>query len=245
MKIKEILVSPNFIKMSAIILVMLIADAFLILSIKSLWAKNSGLVKEIKGKTLILKEAQGKSDPESSLAEEVRKLRSELSSIEGRFFSGGGDVLAYLNQFTRDSLIKFKGIYPSESAPLEIPGVTAEKDPKQAQKGQKAQKKSAEASQKKEVKTKEKKAAKDKKPQTQTPPAPKTWESPAINQLPIKITMECDYQQLLQFLDTAENGPKLIMISDIKIETNPQDIWSQSVELSLKIPTIPALKGSE
>lgn len=234
MKIKEILNSPNFIKMAAIILLMLIADAFLIVSIKSLWAKNSGLVREVKDKTSMLEETLGKSDPEGSLTEEVRKLRLELSSLEDRFFSDGGDVLAYLNQFTRDSQIKFKGIYPSESAPLEIPGVTAEKDPKQAQK-------KTDAAPKKESKTK--KESKGKKPaQAQTPQKAKTWESPAINQLPVKITMECDYQQLLQFLDNAENGPKLIMVSDIKIETNPQDIWSQNVELSLKMPTIPAMK---
>ncbi|MEK6564447.1 MAG: hypothetical protein AABZ65_05435 [Candidatus Omnitrophota bacterium] len=243
MKIKEILNSPNFIKMAVIILLMLIADALLIVSIKSLWAKNSGLAREVKDRTSMLEKTTGKSDPEGSLTEEVRKLRLELSSIEGRFFSDGGDILAYLNQFTRDSQIKFKGIYPSESAPLEIPGVTAEKDPKQTQKGQKAQKKS-EAAPKKE--TKAKKEAKGKKTaQPQTPQKPKTWESPAINQLPVKITMECGYQQLLQFLDTAENGPKLIMVSDIKIETNPQDIWSQNVELSLKIPTIPATKKTK
>ena len=134
MKIKEILNSPNFIKIAVIILLMLIANALLIVSIKSLWAKNSGLAREVKDKTSMLEKTLGKSDPEGSLTEEVRKLRLELSSIEDRFFSDGGDVLAYLNQFTRDSQIKFKGIYPSESAPLEIPGVTAEKNPKQAQK---------------------------------------------------------------------------------------------------------------
>lgn len=243
MKIKELLNSPNFIKIAAIILLMLIADVFLIVSIKSLWVKNNGLAREVEDKTSMLKEALGKSDPEGSLTEEVRELRLELSSIEGRFFSDGGDVLAYLNQFTRDSQIKFKGIYPSEIVPLEIQGVTAEKDPKQPQKGQKAQKK-AEAAPKK--KTKAKKEAKGKKPaEPQTPEKPKAWESPAINQLPVKITMECDYQQLLQFLDTAENGPKLIMVSDIKIEANPRDIWSQNVELSLKIPTIPAIKETK
>lgn len=243
MKLKETISNPNFIKMAAIILLMLIADAFLIVSIKSLWVKNSGLAREVKDKALMLKEAIGKSDPEGSLTEEVRELRLELSSIEGRFFSDGGDVLAYLNQFTRDSQIKFKGIYPSEIVPLEIPEVTAEKDTKEAQKGKKAKKKT-ETAPKKEAKAK--KETKGKKPaEPQTPQKPKTWESPAINQLPVKITMECDYQQLLQFLDTAENGPKLIMVSDVKIETNPQDIWSQNVELSLKIPTIPAMKEAK
>lgn len=230
MKIKEILKSPNFKKIAAAGLILLIADTFFIISIKSLWTRNINLAREVKDETLKLKNDPDKLDPEDSLTPQIQKLRSELSSIEGNFFSDGGDILAYLNQFTKDSQIKFKGIYPSEAIPLEIPGITAEKDPKQAQK---TQKKSEPAN---------KKEAKGKKPHVEPPPQkPKSRENPALTQLPVKIMMECDYRQLLQFLDMAENGPKLIMISDIKIESNPQDIWSQNVELFLKIPAIPAL----
>lgn len=231
MKIKEILKSPNFKKIAAAGMILLIADTFFIISIKSLWTRNINLAREVKDETLKLKNGPDKLDPEDSLTPQIQKLRSELSSIEGNFFSDGGDILAYLNQFTKDSQIKFKGIYPSEAIPLEIPGITAEKGPKQPQK---TQKKSEPAN---------KKEAKGKKPQVEPPPQkPKSWENPALTQLPVKIIMECDYRQLLQFLDMAENGPKLIMISDIKIESNPQDIWSQNVELFLKIPAIPAVK---
>lgn len=231
MKIKEILKSPNFKKIAAAGLMLLIADTFFIISIKSLWTRNINLAREVKDETLKLKNDPDKLDPEDSLTPQIQKLRSELSSIEGNFFSDGGDILAYLNQLTKDSQIKFKGIYPSEAIPLEIPGITAEKGPKQPQK---TQKKSEPAN---------KKEAKGKKPQVEPPPQkPKSRENPALTQLPVKIMMECDYRQLLQFLDMAENGPKLIMISDIKIESNPQDIWSQNVELFLKIPTIPAVK---
>ena len=51
MKIKEILNNPNLIKIAAAILLMLVTDTFLIVSIKSLWAKNSGLAREVKSKT--------------------------------------------------------------------------------------------------------------------------------------------------------------------------------------------------
>ncbi len=231
MKIKEILKDPNFKKIAAAGLILLIADTFFIISIKSLWARNINLAREVKDETLKLKNGLDKLDPEDSLTPQIQKLRAELSSMEDHFFSDGGDILAYLNQFTKDSQIKFKGIYPSEAIPLEIPGMTAEKIPNQPRK---IQKKSEPAN---------KKVVKGKKSQVEPPPQkPKSRENPVLTQLPVKIMMECDYRQLLQFLDMAENGPKLIMISDIKIESNPQDIWSQNVELFLKIPAIPAVK---
>lgn len=227
MKIKEILKNPDFKKIAAVILILLIADAFFIISIKSLWTKNSNLAQEVKDKTLKLKKDPDKLNPENSLEPEIQKLRLDLSSLEDTFFSDGGDVLAYLNQFTKNSQIKFKGISPLEAIPLEIPGILPEKG---SQRPQKIQEKPG---------TIRKKETKGKKFQTDSPFKPKPWENPALTQLPVKITMECDYPQLLQFLDMAENGPKLIMISDIKIESNPQDIWSQNVELFLKIPTMP------
>lgn len=227
MKIKEILKNPDFKKIAAVILILLIADAFFIISIKSLWTKNSNLAQEVKDKTLKLKENPDKLNPENSLEPEIQKLRLDLSSIEDKFFSDGGDVLAYLNQFTKNSQIKFKGISPLEAIPLEIPGILPEKG---SQQPQKIQEKPGMI---------RKKETKGKKSQTDSPFKPKPWENPALTQLPVKITMECDYPQLLQFLDMAENGPKLIMISDIKIESNPQDIWSQNVELFLKIPAMP------
>lgn len=230
MKIKEILKKPNFKKIAAVILMILIADTFFIISIKSLWTRNSNLTREAKDKTLKLKKDSDKLNPEDSLALEIQKLRLDLSSIEDKFFFYGGDILAYLNQFTKYSQIKFKGINPLEAIPLEIPQITAEK-------GSQPQKIQGKAG------TSYKKEAPGKKSQLDSPPKPKLWESPALIQLPVKIIMECNYQQLLQFLDAAENGPKLIMISDIKIESNPQDIWSQNVELFLKIPTMPAVKN--
>ena len=86
MKIKEILNSPNFIKMAVIILLMLIADALLIVSIKSLWAKNSGLAREVKDRTSMLEKTTGKSDPEGSLTEEVTQTAPGIIFHRGQIF---------------------------------------------------------------------------------------------------------------------------------------------------------------
>ncbi len=58
------------------------------------------------------------------------------------------------------------------------------------------------------------------------------------SELPINLKFECGYNQLLSFLDKIENAGKAMSVTEIKIQTNPVNIWEHNIELSLKVPML-------
>lgn len=55
-------------------------------------------------------------------------------------------------------------------------------------------------------------------------------------ELPVNLKLECGYHQLVSFLNKVETAEKIMLVSEIKIQGNPQNIWDHSIELSLKVP---------
>lgn len=55
-------------------------------------------------------------------------------------------------------------------------------------------------------------------------------------ELPVSLKVECGYYQLISFLRNIEGAQNLMLVSDIKIQSNPQNIWDHNIELSLKVP---------
>lgn len=59
-----------------------------------------------------------------------------------------------------------------------------------------------------------------------------------IEFLPLNIKLSCDFHQLLEFLKKIEGFEKTITVDSIKIQANPQNIWSHSIEIELKAPLL-------
>jgi len=57
-------------------------------------------------------------------------------------------------------------------------------------------------------------------------------------ELPINLKLECSYDQLLAFLNKIENANKIMIVTEVKIQSNPDNIWEHNIELSLKIPML-------
>lgn len=55
-------------------------------------------------------------------------------------------------------------------------------------------------------------------------------------ELPVNLKLECGYHQLVSFLNKIETAEKIMLVSEIRIQGNPQNIWDHSIELSLKVP---------
>lgn len=71
----------------------------------------------------------------------------------------------------------------------------------------------------------------------------KTEESDTVHlELPINVKMECGYDELVEFLKKVESADKIILVTSLKIQGNPQDVWEHNIELSLKIPLSMAQK---
>lgn len=57
-------------------------------------------------------------------------------------------------------------------------------------------------------------------------------------ELPITIKLECNFYQLLAFLNNIEALKKTALINKIKIQSNPSNIWEHDIEISLKLPLV-------
>lgn len=57
-------------------------------------------------------------------------------------------------------------------------------------------------------------------------------------ELPINIKIKCDYHQLLVFLDKIEAKNKSILVSEIKIQSDPKDIYNHDIEILFKVPVL-------
>lgn len=55
-------------------------------------------------------------------------------------------------------------------------------------------------------------------------------------ELPITIKFECNFYQLLSFLDNLESLKKTILINKIKIQSISNNVWEHDIELALKVP---------
>lgn len=55
-------------------------------------------------------------------------------------------------------------------------------------------------------------------------------------ELPIDLELKCGYRQLLSFLNKLERAKKILLVTEIKIQSDPQDIWDHDIQLSLKVP---------
>ncbi len=58
----------------------------------------------------------------------------------------------------------------------------------------------------------------------------------AYLELPITIKLECNFYQLLSFLNNIESLKKTALINKIKIQSDPKNIWEHDIEISLKLP---------
>lgn len=59
-----------------------------------------------------------------------------------------------------------------------------------------------------------------------------------ISQLPVNLKIKCDYHQLISFLKKIETAPKLILVDEIRIQSNPQDAWNHDIQLALRAPIL-------
>jgi len=59
-----------------------------------------------------------------------------------------------------------------------------------------------------------------------------------ISQLPVNLKIKCDYYQLISFLKKIETAPKLILVDEIRIRSNPQDTWNHDIQLVLRAPIL-------
>lgn len=57
-------------------------------------------------------------------------------------------------------------------------------------------------------------------------------------ELPINLKVECNYFQLLSFLNKVENASKIMRVTDVKIQSNQDNIWEHNIEISLKVPIV-------
>lgn len=57
-------------------------------------------------------------------------------------------------------------------------------------------------------------------------------------ELPINIKLKCDYYQLLKFLNNLERTQKSIVVSEIKIQSDPKNIWDHDIRMLLKVPVL-------
>ncbi len=55
-------------------------------------------------------------------------------------------------------------------------------------------------------------------------------------ELPITLKLECNFYQLLAFLNNIEALKKTALINKIKIQSDPKNIWEHDIEISLKLP---------
>lgn len=53
-------------------------------------------------------------------------------------------------------------------------------------------------------------------------------------ELPVNLKIKCDYCQLLAFLNKIETAEKLIMVSEVKIQSDPNNIWEHDIQILLK-----------
>jgi Tfp pilus assembly protein PilO len=61
-------------------------------------------------------------------------------------------------------------------------------------------------------------------------------------ELPVKIKLKSDYYQLLTFLSKIEEAQKFIMVSEVKIQGDPKNIWEHDIEIPLTVPILQYLQ---
>lgn len=57
-------------------------------------------------------------------------------------------------------------------------------------------------------------------------------------ELPITLRFDCSYDQLVSFLSMIEDSNKLMIVTEVKIQSNPSYIWDHNIEVSLKVPML-------
>lgn len=54
--------------------------------------------------------------------------------------------------------------------------------------------------------------------------------------LPLILRLRCGFYPFLSFVQRIEQAPKVIYLTDFKLQGTPQDIWEHDIELTLVIP---------
>jgi len=63
-------------------------------------------------------------------------------------------------------------------------------------------------------------------------------KNPYLELLPLNLRVKCDFRQLMLFLYKIEQSENLMLIGDIKIQSDPRDIWNHDIQISLKVPIL-------
>ncbi len=66
-----------------------------------------------------------------------------------------------------------------------------------------------------------------------------------IELLPVTIKLNCDFSQLLAFLQKIEKFKRIISVDDIRIQNDPQDTWNHNIDIELKTPLLIYAKANE